>query len=168
MPHPPTYRSFGHLFGIERNAAINTRVTMEFFKNDGKKTPIPTLPKKIPAKWASAPEPLTYDRFEFDSTKLALLHRIVVELLYDSIEGKEGALSDLAIKAINRKHGIIYAASVYSQGGNKTLYMIRYLVTGNSIKFRYRENDVGKYGPLSLISDAKKRECLCSKSRGAR
>jgi hypothetical protein len=78
------------------------------------------------------------------------------ELLYDSIEGKEGALSDLAVKAINKEHGIIYAASVYAQGGNKTLYKINYSIFGESIKFRYSQNAVGKYGPLSLISDSKK------------
>lgn len=73
MPHGR--RSFAHLFGIERNPAINTKVTMGFFKDDGKKSPIPSLPKKIPAKWGSAPEPLTHDRSDFDSTKLALLYR---------------------------------------------------------------------------------------------
>ena len=65
---------------------------MEFFKNDDKKTPIPTLPKKIPAKWASAPEPLTYDRSEFDSTKLALLYRETIT------SDHEGEAFDVVVK----------------------------------------------------------------------
>jgi hypothetical protein len=71
MSHRP---GFGNWFGIETNPAVNTRAEMEFFKSDSE-TPIPNLPNEIPAKWVSAPEPLTHDRKEFDSTKLALLYR---------------------------------------------------------------------------------------------
>ncbi|MDP9288309.1 MAG: hypothetical protein M3P08_08940 [Thermoproteota archaeon] len=66
---------FVRWLAIERNHAINTRVTMEFFKMDVKSR-IPTdITEKIPARWVSAPEPLTPDRRGFDSTKLGLLYR---------------------------------------------------------------------------------------------
>jgi len=74
----PHQRGFGQWFGIERNPAINTRVTMQFLKLDGK-TRIPSAyPEKIPAKWSNAPEPLSPDRRSFDSTKLALLYKETV------------------------------------------------------------------------------------------
>jgi hypothetical protein len=67
MPHQ---HGFGRWLGIERNPAINTIVTMEFFTLDAKSL----LNEKIPAKWDSAPEPLDPDR-RFDSSKLAFLYR---------------------------------------------------------------------------------------------
>ncbi len=78
MPHQHGFvrqNGFVRWLAIERNHAINTRVTMEFFKMDVKSR-IPTdITEKIPARWVSAPEPLTPDRRGFDSTKLGLLYR---------------------------------------------------------------------------------------------
>jgi hypothetical protein len=73
----------GQWFGIERNPAINTRVTMEFFKMKDKSRIPPSITLKIPAKWVSTPEPLTPDRKGFDSTKLALLYRETITSGHD-------------------------------------------------------------------------------------
>jgi hypothetical protein len=83
-------------------------------------------------------------------------HIYKYELYPDCTEGKEGALSDLVVKAINKQSGIIYAGSVYSHGGIKALYMIEYSIIGNSARFSHKLLRIGRYGPLSICSDLRK------------
>jgi hypothetical protein len=71
----------------------------------------------------------------------------------DESEGKEGAIGSLVVHSLDREKGIIYAASVYSDGGNPALYIIRYQISGDKITSVVDQWTVGEYGPLALCMD---------------
>jgi predicted ATP-dependent endonuclease of OLD family len=75
--------------------------------------------------------------------------------LYDEYyEDKEGGLGKLLVNPINNHQGVIYAASVYSHGGNKVLYIITYVIEDSKINYRVeKELVIGRYGPIALTID---------------
>jgi AAA15 family ATPase/GTPase len=90
------------------------------------------------------------------------------ELLLDYKVGKEGALGSLVVNTFNEKSGIIYAASVYSHGGNKVLYMVSYSIKGTDVEWDIKELETGSYGPLSLCADINNQRvyALCNEYEG--
>jgi energy-coupling factor transporter ATP-binding protein EcfA2 len=68
-------------------------------------------------------------------------------------EGKEGDVGSLIVTSYNKEEGIIYAASVYSQGGNPALYVIKYSIREGKIIPDIKQWNVGRHGPLSLCID---------------
>jgi hypothetical protein len=102
----PHKKWLGRWFGIERNPAVNTRVIMEFYEGDGEKL----LINKIYAKWGSAPEPLTPQRDDFDSSKLALLYRETI------LSDEEGEQFDIAVKHEGETQCYAMTGETYQMG----------------------------------------------------
>jgi hypothetical protein len=71
----------------------------------------------------------------------------------DESEGKEGAVGSLVVYSFNKKKGIIYAASVYAEGGNPALYVIEYEIHGDVVESKVNQWTIGRYGPLALCMD---------------